>query len=271
MNSALDQPQHRTQPAPVTPRLLVSVRNVDEARAALAGGSQILDIKEPTRGSLGMGSIAAIREIIALSKMEQETNSVPVSAALGETVDWLDTGSVPSLPVGLEYAKLGLAGMAGLGRGSDWQSRWQQVRRRFDAASGPRNWIAVAYADWSQANAPAPEAVIEAACRSGCKGVLFDTHSKTGGGLLDYLTVDALVDYAARIRENRLMLAVAGSLQLSSLPLLRDLAPDVIAIRTAGCRQQQRTGEICRESVRAFRAGLTAVFDRATRPARYLR
>ena len=33
--------------------LLVSVRSAEEARAALAGGATVIDIKEPDRGPLG--------------------------------------------------------------------------------------------------------------------------------------------------------------------------------------------------------------------------
>ena len=36
-------------------RLLVSVRSADEVGAALAGGAEIVDVKEPSRGALGAG------------------------------------------------------------------------------------------------------------------------------------------------------------------------------------------------------------------------
>ena len=35
------------------PGLLVSVRSADEAIAALAGGADVIDVKEPNRGALG--------------------------------------------------------------------------------------------------------------------------------------------------------------------------------------------------------------------------
>ena len=45
------------------PKLLVSVRTIEEARAALAGGADIIDIKEPTRGSLGRADEAVLTSI----------------------------------------------------------------------------------------------------------------------------------------------------------------------------------------------------------------
>ena len=60
-------------------RLLVSVRNAAEAAAALAGGADIVDAKEPLNGALGPvghGMLASITATIG--------GSAPVSAALGE-------------------------------------------------------------------------------------------------------------------------------------------------------------------------------------------
>jgi uncharacterized protein (UPF0264 family) len=65
------------------PQLLVSVRDVAEAEAALAGGADIIDIKEPRRGALGMADAAMIAEIVACVDRR-----VPVSAALGELREW---------------------------------------------------------------------------------------------------------------------------------------------------------------------------------------
>src|SRR5579872_3508444 len=46
------------------PRLLVSVRNLAEAESALAGGCDILDIKEPAHGAMGMADVATIAAIV---------------------------------------------------------------------------------------------------------------------------------------------------------------------------------------------------------------
>ena len=41
-------------------RLLVSVRSADEVAAAMAGGADIIDAKEPARGSLGAVDAATL-------------------------------------------------------------------------------------------------------------------------------------------------------------------------------------------------------------------
>lgn len=44
--------------------LLVSVRNAIEAQTAVAGGAQLIDVKEPFAGSLGAASVAQWQEVI---------------------------------------------------------------------------------------------------------------------------------------------------------------------------------------------------------------
>ncbi|MFQ5730342.1 MAG: (5-formylfuran-3-yl)methyl phosphate synthase, partial [Planctomycetaceae bacterium] len=127
------------------PKLLVSVRNVDEAREAIAGGCDILDVKEPANGSLGMADVRAIRDVCHIAR----TVSCPTSAALGETRDWFGRDDIPDIPDELHYVKLGTAGLT---KATDWARKWRDVRDRFEVAAGRRlNWIAVAYADRQQA------------------------------------------------------------------------------------------------------------------------
>ena len=43
--------------------LLVSVRNAEEAAAALAGGADVIDAKDPAAGALGPVPVQVFREI----------------------------------------------------------------------------------------------------------------------------------------------------------------------------------------------------------------
>src|SRR5207244_4158543 len=63
-------------------RLLVSVADPREARAALAGGADIIDAKDPRRGALGPvppAVLLAIRQAVGAAR--------PLSAALGDAYD----------------------------------------------------------------------------------------------------------------------------------------------------------------------------------------
>ena len=48
---------------PGIPRLLVSVRNAEEALMAVRGGADIIDVKEPSKGSLGRASVENLQAI----------------------------------------------------------------------------------------------------------------------------------------------------------------------------------------------------------------
>lgn len=242
------------------PRLLVSVRDADEARSALAGGCDILDVKEPNRGSLGMASRDALASIVDV--VQTGNRRVLLSAALGEVVDWEDASPDERLPAGLDFVKLGLAG---LGDDPGWCERWRSVRRRFHAGDDATLlWIAVAYADWQSANAPHPASVIAAAFEDSndlrCAGVLFDTYTKNGRTLTDLLSPVELAAWARTIHAGGLMLALAGSLQQAMLPRLHAFSPDVIAIRTAACTGLDRSGAVDARAVDQFRAALTDAF-----------
>ncbi|MFL5577756.1 MAG: (5-formylfuran-3-yl)methyl phosphate synthase, partial [Gemmatimonadaceae bacterium] len=62
--------------------LLVSVSSAAEAAAALAGGADLVDAKDPSAGALGAVSDGALRGIVAAV-----SGARPVSAALGDARD----------------------------------------------------------------------------------------------------------------------------------------------------------------------------------------
>ncbi|WP_010585660.1 (5-formylfuran-3-yl)methyl phosphate synthase [Schlesneria paludicola] len=238
------------------PRLLVSVRSADEAHSALAGGAEILDIKDPLKGSLGMSDIETISDIATIESVAQGVT--PLSAALGEALDWNSSKPVPSLPPGITYAKLGLSGCSSQ---SDWREIWDQVRTAFQRQSGAKlTWVAVAYADAAEAQSPAIEDVLQAAQVTGCAGLLIDTWTKGRRSLLDFLDPPTLKMMAAHCHQAGLFFALAGKLSRDSLKHIAGVPADVIAIRSAACRNTERTSQLDSNQVNAFRHELKNQF-----------
>ena len=220
-------------------KLLVSVRNVDEALAALAGGADLIDIKEPDRGSLGAADPAvwaAIRQAIGYER--------PLSVALGELWE-------PGLEERLrhaslaDYAKVGLSGCA---CSETWQPYW---RDQFSALDVRVQRVAVIYADAEAAKAPQPQAILDAATTLGCRTVLIDTFTKSQGNLLTYFSLPRLQDLLLQCRERQLQLALAGSLNESLFGRLRQLDIDWLALRGAVC-EGGRTGRVSHQRVAQF-------------------
>ena len=265
--------------ASYVPRLLVSVRNAEEARAAIAGGCDILDVKEPNHGSLGLASLTDIESIVQAATEAE----VPCSVALGEAANWLaecveDAFLADTAPdIRPDFLKLGLACLGAL---PDWVESWESAVQRIESSAlrtGCRDthWVAVIYADWQRArfedwqptHAPSPDQLLDVVCdpsnafANRFAGVLVDTYSKSSGTLLDALSIEELRNIANRTRESGRFLALAGRLNAGLLTPLRELQPDVIAIRSAACRGSDRTATVDAGRVELFRTELEHVFS----------
>lgn len=236
--------------------LLVSVRNCHEITAALSGGCDLLDFKEPDHGALGMVSPATLQTIATYCERKAVTQ--PLSMALGELAEWVDRRDVPRLPPAVRYLKLGLSRTRKI---SEWHSCWQAVRGQIERAQQRHYaWIMVAYADWEQADSVPPQEILSAACENRCAGLLLDTFGKQGTGLLDLLSIEELAEIIERTRAAGMKVALAGSLRESDLPALSALQPDIIGIRGAACGGQQRTSPVEESAVRQFRMQLDQQF-----------
>ena len=254
-----------------TPQLLVSVRDADEAVSALAGGADIIDVKEPRHGSLGMADVSQIEAVVRVVRASNPTATV--SAALGETIEWMGHHELPQLPRGLNYIKLGTARLE---RDRDWPTTWRRVCGDFLKSCNqpcPPSTIhhpplpltlPVAYADWRLAESPSPNDVAQLAITAGCPGLLIDTFAKHGQRLLDWLTLGELSELADTCHRHGLWLAVAGSLDVVDLPKLVAVNPDIVGIRSAACRGRQRLDAIDAGATSEFKQTLRRSFD-ATR------
>jgi len=203
-------------------RLLVSVRSAQEALAALAGGADLIDVKEPQLGSLGAAMPHVRTEIAAAIG-----DACPLSAALGELRDFAPVD--PESLRGYAFAKLGLANV-----GDDWQVRWQAALHTLPPWITP---VGVAYAD----TGPSPDAVCEVGHRLGCKALLVDTFDKTRGCVFDYLSSSALDDVFRAAHGQGLMSVLAGSLRLEHVALALALQADYIGVRGAVCGKSRES------------------------------
>lgn len=221
-------------------QLLVSVRTAEEADTAISGGADIIDVKEPARGSLGRPDLADVREVVA-----RVGGRRPVSVALGELIEWNDRQAAEyPLPEGLAFVKIGLTAC---GR-RDWRSELVALREKIAGYAlsplHPPEWIAVAYADAAWAQSPMPMEIAVFAALRGFRGVLLDTWEKNENHLADWMTDDELAAFVAAVREQALSVALAGSLRQADIVRLAPLNPDVFAVRGAACREGDRGAEI---------------------------
>jgi hypothetical protein len=218
-------------------RLMISVVSAAEAREAMRGGAEILDVKNPAEGSLGAQSPRMIREIKNLCP-----GGVKVSAAIGDLPNLPGTAALAALGAatcGADYVKVGLHGPRSEAEAVTMLRAVEQAVCGFATSV-----IAAGYADFRRAGTLTPELLPRLAASAGVKGCLLDTAIKDGLTLFDFLDPKALRLLAEQAHEAGLLFGLAGALREQDLPLARDLGADVVGLRTAACRDNQRGGPL---------------------------
>jgi uncharacterized protein (UPF0264 family) len=228
-------------------RLLVSVVSAEEARRAIAGGADIIDVKDPREGALGAPSPRVLSAVVGAVG-----TAAPVSVALGDLPDLPHTAALAARGAALSgaaYVKVGLRGVREL------DAAVALMRAVADAVGAGIAVIAAAYADAEMLDPPAfaPAWLPELVQRAGISGALVDTLVKDGRGLYSWLSKSELADLIARTRRAGGSFGVAGQLTQDQL---RRVQADVVGVRSAVCRGGDRTAELDAELVAAAVAEL---------------
>ena len=280
----------------LSPRLLVSVRNVKEAKSALAGGVDIIDIKEPLNGSLGK---ASNQQIISIAKLVHDDHpQILLSAALGELADYRRTpvrSQAESQRRGdhfnisdlaheniaselLHFVKLGLANSlqhTGNEETPVWLQELHQIRQEVTpsqyhqsnqehhschstliSSSKRPAWVAVSYVDYKRCLAPAIQDILDAAIKDCLPILLLDTYIKDGSSLFEWISLDSLIGLKRECHLHNIQLALAGQINHSHIPQLKHITPDIVAVRGTVCDQQNREAEVCEHLVQEFRRAI---------------
>jgi uncharacterized protein (UPF0264 family) len=227
-------------------QLLVSVSSHDEAAAALAGGADIFDAKDPSAGPLGAVAIDALRDIAAVAGAERL-----ITAAIGDANDEAATeqAACASAAAGARLVKVGFAGIGDLTRGG---ALLRAAMRGAAAGHSRCGVVAVAYADSDAVASLDPDRVLDLAADAGTSGVLLDTANKSGRGLRALLSGDAVSAWVRRAHHAGLIVALAGQLISEDLDFVRETGADVAGVRGAAC-DGGRTGRVSAAKVRALR------------------
>jgi uncharacterized protein (UPF0264 family)/GNAT superfamily N-acetyltransferase len=227
-------------------RLLVSVTDADEARLAVAGGVDVVDVKNPAEGSLGApvpAVIEAVRAVVPAGR--------PVSAAIGDMPHLPGTAALAAAGAagcGADYVKVGLWGS------STEEEAVALLRAVREAAGDGAAVIAAAYADAKRARGLPPQSLVAAARRSGVTGCLLDTAVKDGRGLFEWLALEELAALVAEAHAAGLEVALAGALRAEDLPAVRATGADIMGVRSAACRDGRRTAPLAPARIQRLRA-----------------
>ncbi len=228
-------------------KLLISPINVREAVAAIKGGADIIDVKNPREGSLGANFPWVIREIKGLLPP-----GVELSATLGDLDFKPGTASLAAhglSELGVDYVKAGFYGIEG-------GAQALELARGISTAlgDGSSRLVVAGYAEHRKLGCVSPFLLPEIAHKVGAYGVMIDTAKKDGRSLLHHLGLEELRGFVEGARDLGLKAALAGALQREDIAKLKEIGPDIIGVRGLVCSDGDRMkGRISVERVRELR------------------
>lgn len=234
-------------------QLLISVVRAEEVAAALSGGADIIDVKNPREGSLGAAAPHVVRDVRSVTPP-----GVPVSVAIGDVPDLPGMAALAAAGAaacGADYVKVGLLGPADEAAAL---ALLTAVCRASRDAERPPRVMAAAFADAAVVGALPPLLLPAVAAAAGATGCMLDTARKDGGSLFTALGDGELGRFVRLCRQHGLACALAGSLAEDDLPRLAALAPDIVGFRGAACRGDRLGGTVDAGAVRRLKEALAA-------------
>ncbi|MEM4506161.1 MAG: (5-formylfuran-3-yl)methyl phosphate synthase [Ignisphaera sp.] len=228
-------------------KLLVSIKDANEVEDAILGGADIIDVKDPSTGSLGLPEFAVLKDVVNIVK---SYSSKEVSMALGDISGYckkLSYVAFSASMLNVDYLKLGIA----LKDIDEIKRIIMSVSEAIDSLSRPK-LVVVGYADFRYEGFIEPTVLIDIAIATKVQGVMIDTFRKNGINTFNLLTIDYLRNFVTFAHNQGLLAAIAGGINMEHLPLCAKLGFDVVGVRGAVC-VGKRTDRISRERVKLFK------------------
>jgi len=217
--------------------MLASVTDVEEAEIAIAGGADIIDLKDSARGALAGLPTNLVAEIVGRIAGSRATSAVLGVFPANSIDPAIAVGAIAA--TGVDYIKTGFL------PGADVAS----IARRLTENAAGKRLIAVFFADLEKDPAPLVAVVAEA----GFSGVMLDTAGKDSGRLLVHADIGALQAFVGAARKHGLLVGLAGGLEAPDVPRLLTLKPDFLGFRGALCAGHDRRARLDLRSVNAIR------------------
>ena len=226
----------------------MSPKDLDEARAAVRGHADIIDVKNPREGSLGANFPWVIRRI-------KEEVSVPVSATIGDFDFKPGTAALAALGAavsGAEYIKVGLFGIKTADQAIELLKAVVKAVKEFD---GGKKVVSAFYSDYSRIGSVSPFELPRIASEVDIDVAMVDTAIKDGKSTFEFLSENELKKFVADAHEFGLETAIAGSLKFEDIPAVKRINPDIIGVRGMLCGGD-RNDRIKEELVRRLKSML---------------
>ncbi len=204
-------------------QLLISVKNLEEAKMALAAGVDIIDLKDPQEGALGALDLTLTQEIV-----QQVKGRRVVSATVGEShasIQELVVDIQWRADVGVDIIKIAVSGLFMQDDFFDEITRLTKEGIKLVAV-----FFADETSDWE---------ILPELTNAGFYGAMLDTRDKRKN-LLQVQSFQALHVFTNHCRHYHLKSGLAGSLQPQHIDLLNELNSTYLGFRGGVCENAQR-------------------------------
>lgn len=212
--------------------LMVSVQNLDEALEAVAGGADIVDVKNLKEMVVGSNFPPVVREVRSAFPKQ-----IHVSVTLGVVPNQAGTVAMAVYGAGALGATSVKVGFVD----SDYETALRILRESRRALEGfDTKLIAATFADSHLYHGIDPTLVVRLGKESKSDGILIDTLVKDGRNLFDFIGEHQLKELVLEGKEAGMSTALSGALKIANLHTLVRINPDIVGVRGAVCTRGDR-------------------------------
>ncbi|PSN81869.1 hypothetical protein B9P99_04195 [Candidatus Marsarchaeota G1 archaeon OSP_B] len=231
--------------------LMVSVQDINEARQAVMGGADIVDVKNLKEMLVGSNFPWVIREVRQAFPRE-----IHVSVTLGVVPNQAGTVSLAvygAAALNATSVKVGFLN-------TDYETALRILKESRKALEGfETKLIAATFADSHLYGGIDPKLVVKLAKESASDGILIDTLTKDGRNLFDFMDEQTLRALVLEAKESGLSTALSGALRIENFDTLARINPDIVGVRGAVCTNHDRfNGQVEASAVARVKRELVA-------------
>jgi len=229
--------------------LMVSVQDLYEAKQALQGGADIVDVKNLQEALVGSAHPNVVKQI-----RDEVPSAHHASVTLGVVPDQIGTVSMAVYAAGcLDATSVKVGFMV-----SDYSLALETLIASKEALQGTNTkLIGSLFADNLLYDGGIdPDLMVRLAKESNCDGFLIDTLVKDGRNLFDFIPEERLKEIVLEGKELGMSTALSGHLKMSDIDELSRVNPDIVGVRGAVCQKGDRDSRVHWESVAEFKRQL---------------
>ncbi len=228
--------------------LMVSVQDLQEAKHAIKGEADIVDVKNLQEALVGSAHPVLVKQVRGLVPLEQHA-----SVTLGVVPKQVGTVAMAVYTAGILNATSVKVGFMN----TEYSLAKEILLASKEALEGSETkLIGSLFADSEISDGIDPGLMQDLAVDGNCDGWLIDTITKDGRNLFDFMEESQLRDLVFSGKKMGISTALSGHLKLQNLDEISRINPDIVGVRGAVCAKQDRSKGVYWESVKEFKRQL---------------